>query len=332
MITTGQADNIFRSYSGTELLGLKFNKRPWLVDRVMRERDSVLFVGNEKVGKSLFIQQMMFNMTSGTPFLDQFDVARECRVSYLQLEGELEDTQDRAERMIRSNVQFKPENFQILFYPTVDMQDLNVTQELFKAIMQFHQPDLVVVDCVYAAMRGSLSDDEAVRAFLSNVRWLKNALHCAVLMIHHRRKSRFDNHGKVVEEDDDSTFGSKFLKAFPDSIFMFSLNQKTMQRTLTCATQRSGDIVRDTEIVLNEPDPLYFTVGGLERGRAVELYQYLQQCGDEGASVVDIMDRFAMSRPTVFRTLRDLGATVTHRKNGKQTTYVVTSGQQKEEQ
>jgi RecA-family ATPase len=214
---------LFKSYGGEEFLAQKFKKRPWLIEHVLREKDTVLFVGDKKAGKSLLIQQVMCSLTSGQAFLDRFKILRPCKISYVQLEGEIEDTQDRVSRLM-ANVEFNPKHFQILYYPTIQLEQREAAEQLYKAILDHHHPDVLIIDPLYCAMGGSLSDDEAVRGFLGNVRWIKGMLNCAIIIIHHTHKLRMDRTGAVMNEGDDAAFGSVFLAAYADFVMLFVYN------------------------------------------------------------------------------------------------------------
>jgi len=59
----------FATYSGEEFFGLTLPKREFLVDGFIREKDTVMLVGDEKAGKSLLAFQLICSLTSGHPFL-----------------------------------------------------------------------------------------------------------------------------------------------------------------------------------------------------------------------------------------------------------------------
>ena len=54
----------FGVYLGKQFFGLKLKKRKFLVENVIREKDSVILVGNEKSGKSLLTFQLICSLTS----------------------------------------------------------------------------------------------------------------------------------------------------------------------------------------------------------------------------------------------------------------------------
>lgn len=252
----------FGSYNGQEFLDLKLPKREWLVEGLIREMDSVILCGNEKSGKSLFIFQLIHALTSGQMFLDHYKVTRNYKIVYIQLEGELNDSQDRMKRMMKTQ-ELHPENFLIMFYPPMEMHDNSYRiglQNTIKEKWDGEKPDLIIFDPLYFCFTGSLSDDNVVRQFIGNLRSFKEVLDCAIILVHHTHKTKWTSDGFVIDEGDEALFGSKFFKAWADHILMFIYDKKRDLRILSCNTQRSGSIVKECALKLIEPDPLYFEI------------------------------------------------------------------------
>ena len=252
----------FGSYHGQAFLDLELPKREWLVEGLIRELDSVILCGNEKSGKSLFIFQLIHALTSGQDFLDHYKVTRNYRIVYIQLEGELNDSQDRMKRMMKTQ-ELHPENFLLMFYPPLEMQDNTYRIGLQKTILDKwagEKPDLIIFDPLYFCFTGSLSDDKVVRQFIGNLRSFKEVLDCAIILVHHTHKTKWTTDGFMIDEGDEALFGSKFFKAWADHILMFIYDKKRDLRVLSCNTQRSGSIVRECVLKLIEPDPLYFEI------------------------------------------------------------------------
>ena len=303
--------SLFGSYSGKQLLDLKLKQRDWLIENLLQENDSVMFVGNEKSGKSLLMFQIACSLTTQHPLIDKYNVPTPCRVTYCQLEGELGDSQDRMKRMIKC-IDFNPDMFHLLFLPPQELQDHSKMLAFRDTIKKYwlekdnKTPDVVIIDPIYFAFRGSLSKDDVVREFLGNIRILKDSLNCAVILVHHTHKQRFDYTGDRVEEGDEATFGSKFLKAWADHILLFIHDTKHGTRTLSCTTQRSGKIVRQANLRLVEPDPLYFEEqsknANLKDLVIVELLK-LPEFKD-GISCEDICAQLNISRDFFYKSIK----------------------------
>jgi len=247
----------FGLYSGEKFFKLNLPKRAWLVDGLIRERDSVIFVGDEKAGKSLFLSQMICSLTSQHPFIDKHDIPKPCKVTQILLEGDLADIKDRYERMIQT-IEFEPKNFQILFSQPLQLHTSEGAQELVGQLTEFN-PDILIIDPVYFAFTGSLSDDKLVRQFIGNLRIIQDSLKCALILVHHTHKAIRNAKGDRIQEGDEAIFGSKFFKAWPDHTIMFSYDKRKQIRRLTCDTQRRGDILPVADYILIDKDNnLYF--------------------------------------------------------------------------
>ena len=291
----------FGVYGGEEFLKLELRKRDWLIESLIREKDSAMLVGNEKSGKSLLIFQLICSLTSQHPFIDKYEVMRPCNVSYIQLEGELEDSQDRMKRMLKV-LDFEPSRFQLLFLPPIAMEEGHVIKKLIKDLAP-HKPDIIIIDPIYFALNGSLSDDLAVRRFIGNIRILKDNLECAVILVHHTHKMRMNTKGEVINEGDDATFGSKFLKAYPDHTLLFVYDKNKCIRRLSCDTQRSGDIINATQLKLIEPDPLYFEEINQAPTKEALLLSILMKSKD-GLNIDELMEFMGVSRNTLYNSLK----------------------------
>jgi hypothetical protein len=308
---------ILETYSGEDFFKAEFLKREFLIDKIMRERDSMLIVGGEKAGKSILTQQLVFSLTSGTQlFLDEYEVLRPCHVVYVQGEGDKADTQKRF-RSMRKNLEFDESNFTLVYAKNnlgleiaENMKDLE--GEILNKIVD-KEVCVIIFDPLYFCFNGSISDDLMVRKFLGNIRELKEKFNCAIIIVHHTHKLKFDMKGKVVEEGDEAIFGSGALKWFPDHLVLFSYNKNTGIRTFQCNTQRSGDIVRYIDLRLNQPDPLYLTKAEHQihadqkmiHDKSHLIVQILQ-ANPEGLTVKQIYEGGGFGKATFYRDVKKL--------------------------
>ncbi len=294
----------FGSYDGNQFLGLELHKRQFLIDRIMRELDSILLVGGEKAGKSLFIKQLICSLTTGDhPFLDEFEIKKACKVSYVQVEGELSDTQDRFKRMIKA-VDFNPDNFQIIFSEPLELDGDKDCLRLINDVEKCHKPDILILDPLYFCFNGSLSDDAIVRKFLGNIRRIKDRFQCAIIIVHHTHKVRFNKDGGLLDEGDDALFGSSALKWWPDHLMFLTYNKKRGIREFRCSTQRSGDILDKMELRLEQPTPLYFR--SLSANDTVNGVKILGAIKSGPKTRTQICDEIGISKASFYRDIKPL--------------------------
>ena len=298
----------FRSYSGEEFFSQVFPKRPFLIEGILKEKDSVIVVGPPKTGKSIFLFQLICSLTSQHPFLDKFSVSRPCHVSYVQLEGEIEDYQDRLLRMSHA-IEINPALLHYKYSGPMNLLDEEKAKSFCQEIKQYSPKlDVLVIDPLYFALRGSLSDDDLVRRFTGNLRIIKDYFGCAIILVHHTHKVKIDPiTGFMLDEGDDALFGSVFWKAWPDHILLLGYNQKTGVRSLTCGTQRSGSILTSTSMRLVQPDPLYFEATEMPTGSAlkpIEILDFLKRSGPSTYS--EILTGMNLAKSTFFYSIKPL--------------------------
>lgn len=297
----------FCSIGGEEFLSQEIKKREWLIENIIREQDSIILVGNEKSGKSVFTFQLVCSLTSKHPFIDKYKVLKPCRVTYIQLEGEKGDSQDRMKRMVNA-LDLNPDLFHYMFYPPLELHSKSWTQGFCGEVKKFYKdnlPDVIIIDPIYFAFEGSLSDDGVVRQFIGNLRILKDTLHCAIVLIHHTHKTRFNADGCIIDEGDDVIFGSRFLKAWADHLLLFTYDKRKEIRTLSCDTQRSGDIVKECNLRLVEPDPLYFEETKLDVSKQFMIINLLQaEQYKRGLSAEEIMEALLIGRNTFYNSVK----------------------------
>ena len=152
-------------------------------------------------------------------------------------------------------------------------------------------PKVIVVDCLYMAFQGKLSDDEEGSNFCRNMRQLNDRYNCAIILIHHTHRAKRTDKGNVVDEGDEGFFGSFLWKAFPNHILLFS-NIPGRGKVLTCNTQRSGKIIEKIEMNFLQPTPLMFEVkGDLTPIMKIVMKEITRQ----GVSIQDLATKLDMS-------------------------------------
>jgi hypothetical protein len=251
-------DTGFGIYKVSDLMGMSFKPKEPLVDGIINIGETVIVCGTPKAGKSIFLQSLAYALSLGEDkFLGSLHITKPCKVCYVQLEGELADTHDRFRR-IGEGVKHNLDNMALFFSEPMKLDDLAYTLDVMAKIDAVMKPDVLIIDPLYMAFTGSLSDDEVVRKVLSNLRILKMHFQCTLIIAHHTHKLKRNDQGKEVLEGDEAMFGSQFLKAYPDHVLMINYDSRNGTRTLSCMTQRSGDVEKEIKLKLNEPSPLFF--------------------------------------------------------------------------
>lgn len=110
------------------------------------------------------------------------------------------------------------ENFKILpLAQLVDMNDKKMREQVLSDIDTI-RPDLVIIDSLSMAVSESLADDKAARSLNANIKVIRNVAKCAVVSVHHSKKSQG---GKTLTGDMDDLYGSRFITAEADFVTTF---------------------------------------------------------------------------------------------------------------
>jgi hypothetical protein len=140
---------------------------------------------------------------------------------------------------------------------------LNVQADIEKLMEQIdemnYRPDVIFVDPLYTAVKGSLSNDEVASGIICSIRMLQERYNCCVVVVHHEHKAIRDREGNRINEGDDSIMGSSLFKNFANHVLRLTFDKKTKMRELTCDTQRNSKVLNKVKLVLNE-DPLGFHI------------------------------------------------------------------------
>lgn len=291
----------FGFYSGKDFFKKQFESKEALIEQILHHKDCVILAGKPKAGKSIWLFQLICALTSGQPFMGEFKTKKKCKVLYIQLEGSLDDSQDRFRRMIQ-HLAFQEDNFSILFSPPLSMNSEPEMKKLIENIAaQMPEIDVIIIDPIYFAMTGSLSDDEAVRNFTGNLRVLQDRFGCAIILAHHFKKSRRDQGGNILVPDDDDVFGSVFFQAWITHQFLFDYDKVSKTRILQCNVQRSGKIAEKINLELIEPEPLYFKTIDNFPTKGICLAKFFRENPGKRFKAADIRKAIKMEKSTFYR-------------------------------
>jgi hypothetical protein len=255
---------LFRIIKGEDVITPTENNLVPIVDKFMYKRDYMLLVSEEKQGKTILAQQLACSLTTGTSFLDIYDIPNPVKVCYFITEGREDDMKDRFRR-ISNRVGIDTDNIVLVptFFRFNTKEGIDALWQIAEKLGSFN-PEVVIVDSLYRAISGSLKDDHVINDFHFVMQKLSERFQCAILLVHHMTKPTKDQSGKYYGRNDKDSFGSAFLSAGVDHIFWIepSRHGQKYDKVLRCDTQRSGLINEQVRIRLKRNDPLYFEIIG----------------------------------------------------------------------
>lgn len=302
---------IVRAYTGSELSTLDPFKTKPLVEGLLFENDYVMVAAPPKIGKSIFVQQLACALSSGTPFLDTFEVPNAVNVWYFATEGKDEDTKD---RLIRMSHAIPIDVEKICLFCSAGLRfntptGQRILEELNTTWGLTNPPKVIIIDALYRAVKGSLKDDDVVNEFHQVVGALADRYSAAVIIVHHMKKPVTFESGQRQERSDDDVYGSTFLKASVDQMYWLDKCTKDGKNTkdiiLKCDTQRSGNAIEELRMSLVEPDPLYYKITSLYINELHRVITILNS-HKKGMLVEEIMKSTGLKRSTLYLCLKEL--------------------------
>lgn len=294
-------------YFGEEFIKTEFQGSAPIVNGWLWERDTILLLGKEKSCKSLLAQALSLHITAGHDFLGEFKIDEPCNVIYLQAEGKIAQTQQNLKRMMKV-YPADMRRFLMLYYPAIALNTPQGFEEVYKQIKSWEplkaRNTVFVGDCLYMMMSGTLKDDDIAKDMVSNLRTLGDEFGLTYLVLAHSHREKLDaeNGFKSVFEGDNAIFGSFVWKAFPDHILMVQKHDHKLK--VTCNTQRTGEVMEETSLILNEPDPLFFSVPEFGKPSDDMVFNTLKLAGK--ATVKELMIKTGLAKATICNALNRL--------------------------
>jgi len=217
-------------YSLQELLALKFPDRKELIENgLLLPGTGNIIVGSAKSWKSLLSMHLGYCLSTGKKWLG-FRTSQ-CATYRYQLEMTLPDEVGRVKQYmstLESTNGNLPKN---MFFSTERYIKLNTgygKKEMEKVveIAVSRSPDkhlVLIIDPIYIAIAGRISDDYEVQKFLDNINDLRGKYNITVILVHHTRKIRVDSYGNIIDQGSEETMGSSYLMNWVDTMMRVRL-------------------------------------------------------------------------------------------------------------
>ena len=289
-----------------DIINLNFPPADPLIDGFVWKGDNIFLVGKEKSGKSILAIQFACALTSGQPLFGKHEVKKTQRVLYVQLEGKLSETKERFLNMLKVN-DANLDKLYLGYYPSLALDTPAGIDTLSKDLETVgFCPEVIIIDPLYHAMEGELTQDRDARHMTANLRRLGMMYSCTIIVVHHAHRTRRTESGDILDEGDDAIFGSFVWKAWADHTLLFR-KTKENSNMLTCGTQRSGKVTEKTELILVSEEQLSFELKeGHQTPSNVGILDLLTEAGPAGMLRPDIMAAAKLGESTVDRALRKL--------------------------
>lgn len=273
-------------YWGESLEKLIHEVRPAreaLIEGFLYKKSAQMLFAPDGAGKSLIVLQACIQGTvDGGRVFGELYVPKAFNTLYIYAERSIDEVGERLKRMT-SKTPYDAQRFVV----TADLQDINLRdQKSFTSGLErikwiadtsMKQVDLVVLDPIYAMVRGGLKDDEGASFITEFSRLLQLHFGCSVLIVHHANRGQKDKEsGKRIGED---MFGSRFLSAHCTGVYKLSINADKTGTVLECEKSSAVNLERRIELTYEpETDLSWVRHKDGSITKIDKLYNYLRTC------------------------------------------------------
>lgn len=264
-----------------------YSKKPPVIEGLLYQ-GTYLFVGSPKIGKSFFMAQLAYHVSTGTPLWDY--PVKKGTVLYLALEDDYRRLQERMYRMFGTD---STENL----YFSVSSKPLGngLTDQLSGFIREHPDTTLVIIDTLQK-IRDVDSDSYSYAKdyeIINQLKQFSDSWGICLLLVHHTRKQKSSDNFDMIS-------GTNGLLGCADGAFMLYKETRTSNKaTLEISGRDQQDqkihLIRDeeklcwnfekaeTELWKEPPEPLLECIANLVteenptwQGTATELIEKLE--------------------------------------------------------
>ena len=263
-----------------------YSKKPPVIEGLLYQ-GTYLFVGSPKIGKSFFMAQLAYHVSTGTPLWDY--PVKKGTVLYLALEDDYRRLQERMYRMFGTD---STENL----YFSVSSKPLGngLTDQLSGFIREHPDTTLVIIDTLQKIREVDSDSYSYAKDYeiINQLKQFSDSWGICLLLVHHTRKQKSSDNFDMIS-------GTNGLLGCADGAFMlYKENRTSNKATLEISGRDQQDqkihLIRDeeklcwnfekaeTELWKEPPEPLLECIANLVReenptwqGTATELIEKL---------------------------------------------------------
>lgn len=263
-----------------------YSKKPPVIEGLLYQ-GTYLFVGSPKIGKSFFMAQLAYHVSTGTPLWDY--PVKKGTVLYLALEDDYRRLQERMYRMFGTD---STENL----YFSVSSKPLGngLTDQLSSFIREHPDTTLVIIDTLQKIREVDSDSYSYAKDYeiINQLKQFSDSWGICLLLVHHTRKQKSSDNFDMIS-------GTNGLLGCADGAFMLYKETRTSNKaTLEISGRDQQDqkihLIRDeeklcwnfekaeTELWKEPPEPLLECIANLVteenptwQGTATELIEKL---------------------------------------------------------
>lgn len=176
----------------SELLAMEEVEPDWLVRDLFTAGSSGWVGAEPKVGKSWTVLELVYALSTATPFLGRFEVPRPRRVIYIQEEDSVQRVLRRFKKILRGTPGRVPPEDEYLRWSVRVGFKLDNPQWIvnLRAELEYYPADVVVLDVFNRLHLRNENDQAEMTALLDVLVEMTRVYGCAFIVVHHNKKAQ----------------------------------------------------------------------------------------------------------------------------------------------
>ena len=230
-------------------------ERKPLIQDFLYERSVIMISADPGAGKSVITAQAIAQMSCGLPVFGFLQVPKPVKCYYVPFERGKEEILERLKIMYETI----PMDFDNIF-----INDSFIGYDVLKSdhadliinSIEIANPDVVILDPIYASVAGVLSNDEKASQFTRFSARIQAEVGCANWLNHHTTKQSYAQDGTAIEKED-PFYGSQWLKAHCTAAYYLKKNSES-GTTLINKKDSHGNLIKKIKLDYNAEDYISF--------------------------------------------------------------------------
>lgn len=260
----------------------------------------MILYGPTQVGKSLLVSQLGFDVATGRPWLGKMPVTQG-KVAYVQCEIGRGKFRDRVRKQM-SRYEVPPESFFVVTTATMtmtkgDAEFLEVYQEL-----ESIRPSMLILDPQYKVFVGDENSNTEVKVFYNILDNICRSLDCAIVLVSHSRKARFEE-GVTVSRGVEELKGAARQQEWADTVIKLVGGKN--EKVLKFEKIRNGEPLEDLPLLFDEETLLFSGKPQAKKSVEAEILAMLEKGEMPRPSLMEFLKQ-THSESTVKRALAEL--------------------------
>lgn len=205
-----------------------------VAEGILPKGGRLLVSGAPKVGKSIYVQNLVLSLASGIPFLRKFAIDHPTRVLLLDRELSRRALYDRLSALMgdRPGYQAAAENLLIDHDHNIRIDQQHADETLIQLIEQ-NGVEVLVLDTAYKFFSGDMESTTSVNKALGTLDKVIAQTGVSVVLTHHHRKSSGGGKGKEDGPHPDQVVGSFLWTGWPNGTVLLNFAKDRVKEPFT---------------------------------------------------------------------------------------------------